>query len=404
MRSLLSFAVLFGLAGIASADDAKKPDDEKKPSLKVGDMPPALQATKWLQGKPVEQFEKDKIYVVEFWATWCGPCIAVMPHVAQLQKEFRDAGVTVVGFTAKDPNNTAEKVAEFVSKRGKKLGYTFAFADNRDTYEAYMKAAGQGGIPCSFVVGKDGKIAFIGHPALLDEVLPKLTAGTWDSVEGAKEVAKADAEFDKVFAAVAGDDIEGGLKAFAEFETNRPRMARSAYLVAPRLSLLIRAKKFEDARVLAERVIAEAADQEDPYLLKQVSAALRTPAARAEKSLAVQAVAAAEAMLKLAGDKDVDALLAVADSQGAAGNSAKSQEFGRKAVGAAEAAVAAEGDKKTPRALVRLAEAHFAAGDAAKAREVARQAVDAAPNEGMKKALQKMAEKFGPAEKKDSEK
>ena len=62
-------------------------------------------------------------------------------------------------------------MATFVEKRGPKLGYTFAYADDRETYDAYMKAAGQGGIPCSFVVDKDGKIAYIGHPMYLGLVI-----------------------------------------------------------------------------------------------------------------------------------------------------------------------------------------------------------------------------------------
>ena len=121
---------------------------------------------------------------------------------------------------------------------------------------------------------------------------------------------------------------------------------------------------------MAERVLAEAAEQEDPYLLKQISAALRSPAAQSEKSLAVLAVTAAEANLKLAGDKDLPALLAVAESQNAVGNTEKGKEFGMRAVAVAEGVVAAEGEKKKPMTLIRLAEAYMAVGDTAKAREV----------------------------------
>ena len=72
------------------------------------------------------------MYVVEFWATWCGPCIVMMPHMSHLQQEYRDKGVTFIGFTAKDDrSNTREKVTKFVEKRGPKLKYTFAYADDR---------------------------------------------------------------------------------------------------------------------------------------------------------------------------------------------------------------------------------------------------------------------------------
>lgn len=44
----------------------------------------------WLQGTPVKEWEKDKVYIFEFWATWCGPCLAAMPHMEQLHQAFKD--------------------------------------------------------------------------------------------------------------------------------------------------------------------------------------------------------------------------------------------------------------------------------------------------------------------------
>jgi thiol-disulfide isomerase/thioredoxin len=396
MRALLTLMVVASLLGLARADDAKKSDDEKKPTLKVGDAPPPLKATKWLQGNEVTAFEPGKIYVVEIWATWCGPCIAIMPHVGAMQRDFRDKGVTVVGFTAKDPNNTAEKVAEFIGKRGKKLGYTFAYADNRDTYDAYMKASGQGGIPCSFVVGKDGKLAYIGHPVFLDDVLPKVIAGSWDPVAGAEELAQADKEFDKVFALFGQEDVEGALKAFAEFEGKRPKLANCCYFTVPRLTLLMKAKKFDDARAFAEKTLREGTEQEDSYLLRGVAAALRTPAAKEDKALTSMAVKSAEAFLSCAGDKDLGALLGVAEACTFVGDLEKRKEYGKRAIPIAEAAVTAEGEKKNPITLVRLAEAHFAAGDLVQAKEIGQQAIDAATNDRQKQMIQKMVEKFDP--------
>ena len=177
MCHLVTFAVMFGLANIAAADDDKKPDGREKPSLKVGEnrrrSRPAngCRANRSLSSKRARSMSSSS---GPPGAGRASPSCRTSPSS---HGEFRDArhGRRL---PAQDPSNTAEKVAEFVVKRGKKLGYTFAFADNRDTYEAYMKAAGQNGIPCSYVIGKDGKLAFIGHPALLDEVLPKC-GGTW---------------------------------------------------------------------------------------------------------------------------------------------------------------------------------------------------------------------------------
>ena len=96
MRKLFAALVLAGLmASLVGAQDekAKKQDPSKKEkpgvTLKVGDAAPELKATKWLQGDEVKSFEKDKVYVVEFWATWCGPCIVMMPHLSELQQEYK---------------------------------------------------------------------------------------------------------------------------------------------------------------------------------------------------------------------------------------------------------------------------------------------------------------------------
>jgi thiol-disulfide isomerase/thioredoxin len=93
----------------------------------LGDAAPILRASKWLQGEEVKSFEPGNVYVVEFWATWCGPCVMIMPHLAELQAEYRDKGVTIIGYSARGEGNTEEKVAAFVKKRGSKLPLHICF-------------------------------------------------------------------------------------------------------------------------------------------------------------------------------------------------------------------------------------------------------------------------------------
>src|SRR5262245_37959460 len=101
-RTLILPAAACLLAGIALAQHPG--DAPKKPTLVIGSPAPALQAEKWVKGAPVASFEKGKTYVVEFWATWCGPCIASMPHLSALSRQYKDKGVTIVGMTTKDPD------------------------------------------------------------------------------------------------------------------------------------------------------------------------------------------------------------------------------------------------------------------------------------------------------------
>lgn len=346
MRSLLTAVTVLGLfANVVAAAEksdsktvpkkdvpkAEKTKEKEKPTLKVGDAPPKLKVDKWLQGAAVRQFDPGKMYVVEFWATWCGPCIMMMPHMADLQREYKDKGVTFIGFTAKDPNNTAQKVAEFVGKRGPKLGYTFAYGDNRDTYNAWMQAAQQNGIPCSFVIDQKGKIAYIGHPLFLGLVLPKVVAGTWNPEHGGAEMAEAEKELDAVFPKLGGHDAEKGLKALADFEHKWPGLANLPFFVGPKISALLEAKKVDEAKAAAGDALAKAIDQDDTAMLRAIARISQFPGAKGHKTFIEYALQASDALLKSSGDKDLGALITAAQVNYAAGNKDKAKDFAKKA-------------------------------------------------------------------------
>jgi thiol-disulfide isomerase/thioredoxin len=159
----LAFALLAStlLASIASAQ-----------TLKVGDPAPALQQGKYVQGEPVTSFQPGMVYVVEFWATWCGPCIRAIPHVNDLQKKY-EGKVVVIGQNVWEDD--VSKVEPFVKRMGDKMTYRVAL-DSKPGAEGgmartWMQAAGQNGIPAAFIIGGDGKIAWIGHPMQMDQPL-----------------------------------------------------------------------------------------------------------------------------------------------------------------------------------------------------------------------------------------
>ena len=194
---------------ITKADDAKidsrfgeyftrtKADLEKKLEVQkaearealagqIGSAAPKLAGLEWIKGDAVEM-NRDSIYVIEFWATWCGPCLTSIPHLTELQHKYKDKNITIIGIT----NETVDKVKPFVEKQAEAMDYTVAIDADKKMNDAYMKAFGQGGIPHAFIVGKDGKVAWHGHPMMMDEVLEGVANGTFDSAAYAKKQAEA---------------------------------------------------------------------------------------------------------------------------------------------------------------------------------------------------------------------
>lgn len=174
MNNLKRLIFLCALAGLASQLSAAK----------LGDPAGALQIKDWAKGKPVDVRDGKSIYVVEFWATWCGPCKVSIPHLSDLQKKFKDKGVVVVGVTDEE----VSKVKPFVEKMGDKMEYVVACDKEQKTSAAYMEAYGQGGIPTAFVVGKDGKVLWFGHPMDgLDKVIQEVVSGQYDLAKAIKK-------------------------------------------------------------------------------------------------------------------------------------------------------------------------------------------------------------------------
>ena len=392
MRTLLATTVALLLAAPPAPAQEKKERPKAPPvTLKAGDPAPAFAPDKWLQGEPVKGFETGQTYVVEFWATWCGPCIAIMPHLADLADEYKGK-VTFIGFSSKAQDDP-DKAEKFVAKRGPKLGYRFAWGETDATHTAWMAAAGQGGIPCSFVVNKEGKVAYIGHPMYLDIVLPKVLDGTWDADKSKAEIEALSNDFSKAYQAATNKDPEAGLKTFEEVMAARPTFADVPYLLGPRLELLVKNKKFADAQKVGEKVLEKATRRDDVVALRAVRGAFVADGAKGEKGLTSLAVKAAEMDRAVTGADDAGAAVRLAAAYNAAGQTDQGKRVAMEGIGLAQKAV--KGEKDWQGQLL-LASAYDAAGDKAQAKSAAEKAVAAAGEQrGLKEYVAEQAKKYG---------
>lgn len=137
---------------------------EALPTLSLEGLPEV-----WLQGTPVKEWEKDKVYIFEFWATWCGPCLAAMPHMEQLHQAFKDnPRMQIIGVNVMD-RKTPEVLKEFIKNRPTPLNYTMAVdVDGKKTREKWLEPLKVNGIPHAFAV-KNGRLIWRGHPSQLSE-------------------------------------------------------------------------------------------------------------------------------------------------------------------------------------------------------------------------------------------
>jgi thiol-disulfide isomerase/thioredoxin len=109
-----------------------------------------------------------KVVVVNFWATWCGPCRREIPELVKLHKEFQSRGVEMIGLTSEDPSASAEKVRKFIQDF--QIDYRIGWATDQVSAPLMQ---GHTAIPQIFIISPDARILkrFVGFsPAYMSEI------------------------------------------------------------------------------------------------------------------------------------------------------------------------------------------------------------------------------------------
>lgn len=163
LKLLCCAALALSLAGRAS-------QAQNGPALAVGSSPPSFSIAAWWDNRAMPNAEPGKVYVVNFWMSKSGPSLASLPLLMQLQQKYGDQGAVFTAISV-DPKPT--DAAKYMEALGHNLPVYFGIDNNGQTWNAWGAAAGATGVPATFLVGKDGKIAWMGLPGQLETALQK---------------------------------------------------------------------------------------------------------------------------------------------------------------------------------------------------------------------------------------
>lgn len=212
-------------------------------TLRLGDKAPAIKVLKWIKGQPVT-LGNGNVNVVEFWATWCGPCKKSIPHLTELAHKYQGK-VTFTGVSVSEVQSGGDfgpipaRVAKFVKDMGATMSYTVAMDGPEGTMsKTWMDAAGQDGIPTAFVIDRTGRVAWIGHPMDgLDAVLDKVLANKWD-IDAEAKVAQEKAAVQEDLAKVGkliqpAIQTKNNSKILAAFDEAMTKYPRRKSILAP---------------------------------------------------------------------------------------------------------------------------------------------------------------------------
>jgi len=242
----------------------------QKSTITVGDVAPKLNVGNWIKGGDIGDYAKDQVYVVQFSATWCGPCKKALPGLRKLATQHAGKVTFAVIYIweggGAELKAAAEKAFAFPVKLEKPADgqndpvISHVAVDDKPGSDGRMAKLATSlridGVPTSLIVNGEGKIAWIGNPNDLGEPLQRVLDRTWDIAAATTTWnAKAEKEEAALKAQLKERDESNSNQAKNGWPFNAPNVNGGAELQAAQAAYN-RAKAAKDAeyrRVQSER-------------------------------------------------------------------------------------------------------------------------------------------------------
>lgn len=196
----------------------------KNVTLKIGDPVPEIKVEAFVRGNSVTRFEKGKVYVVDFWATWCGGCIASFPHISYIANKYKDRVHFISVDSYEDAGEHKGEDPAVVVKAFLKtpIGQPLTLdvcVDGHDNamYSNWVKPLRRNGFPTTFIIDQDGRIAWMDvNLDNLEWALRLVLAKKWDINKAAAVMKGRDDVEDVLFMKVFREKGEQQKKDYQE--------------------------------------------------------------------------------------------------------------------------------------------------------------------------------------------
>lgn len=323
-------------------------EDPASALLAPGDAAPAWSFDDWLRPGAIAD---SGCTVLAFWAPWNAASVNTLPYLSRLSARHRDAAFAVVAVAQPDANGaTRERAVEALAALEDEPLFGAVWDASGAAFANFARASGNALMPVAAVVDAQRRVAWIGHPLLLDVPVARVLAGTWDPATGPAETLELQQQFLAVSRAAAPrlEAAEAGavLAELDAFAARCPERAQD--LAEARYHLLVQAGREDEAHVQGLRVVELARAAHDARTLNALAWSIANPdVEREERDLAL-ALYAATCAAQLKRWRDPWTLDTLAAVHWCLGDRARALEVQSEAVAAA-AGSGATADKMSER-------------------------------------------------------